>query len=627
MHRYDIERYLNVRNAGGADLGPDGRLSFLLNTTGTGQVWSLDEPLGWPEQHTFFEESVSFIDSSPERAEAVFGMDEGGNERAQLYLLNYESGEITDLTDRPESKHRWGGWDGEGDRFAFASNRRDQSVFDVYVQARDATGDDAELVYEGDGWLSVAGWSPSDDRLIVHEAHSSFDHDVYTLELDTGDLTHHTPHEGDVRYGSPEWGPDGEGLYLVTDRDSDTLRLERLDLATGGFSVVASGDGPERASGAGDGGDDADDAPAKPGADDGWNVDGVAVHEESRRVVYSRNVDGYTEITVGELVEPDRIDPFPAPDLPEGVAGGVSFGPDGDRFAITATGSTHNANVHVVDATTGESERWTAASTAGIPPDTFVEPELVHYPTFDGREIPAFFSVPETEPPEGGYPVVVDIHGGPESQRRPAFASVKQYLLNNGYAVFEPNVRGSSGYGKAYAALDDVEKRMDSVADVRAGVEWLHDHPEVDPDSVVAMGGSYGGFMVLAALTEYPELWAAGVDIVGIANFVTFLENTGDWRRSLREAEYGSLEEDREFLESISPINNIEAIESPLFVLHGANDPRVPVDEAEQIVEEAREQGVPVRKLIFDDEGHGFAKLENRIEAYRGVVDFLAEYV
>ena len=620
MHRYDIERYLNVRNAGGADLGPDGRLSFLLNTTGTGQVWSLDEPLGWPEQHTFFEESVSFVDSSPERAEAVFGMDDGGNERAQLYRLNYESGEIVDLTERPEAKHRWGGWDGEGDRFAFASNRRDESVFDVYVQGRDETGNDAELVYEGDGWLSVAGWSPSDERLIVHEASSSFDHDVYTLDVATGDLTHHTPHEGNVRYGSPEWGPDGESLYLVTDRDSDTLRLERLHLETGDFSLVASGEGgPDDA--------DGDDAPEKPGADDGWNVDGVAIHEESRRVVYSRNVDGYTDIAVGELVDADRIDPLPTPDLPEGVAGGVSFGPEGDRFAITATGSTHNANVYVVDAATGETERWTAASTAGIPSDTFVEPELVHYPTFDGRKIPAFFSVPETEPPEAGYPVVVDIHGGPESQRRPSFASVKQYLLNNGYAVFEPNVRGSSGYGKAYSALDDVENRMDSVADVEAAVEWLHDHPEIDPDRVVAMGGSYGGFMVLAALTEYPDLWAAGVDIVGIANFVTFLENTGDWRRELREAEYGSLADDREFLESISPINNIEDIRSPLFVLHGANDPRVPVGEAEQIVEEAREQGVPVRKLIFDDEGHGFAKLDNRIRAYRGIVDFLAEHV
>ena len=623
MHRYDVERYLNVRGAGSADLGPDGRLSFLLDTTGTSQVWSVDAPLAWPEQHTFFEERVTFVDSSPERSEAVFGMDDGGNERAQLYRLDFETGAITDLTAHPDAKHRWGGWANDGERFAFASNRREESVFDIYVQDRDGVGDDATLVHEGDGWLSVAGWSPDDGRLIVHEAHSSFDHDLYTLDVESDELTHHTPHEGDVRYGSPEWGPDGEAVYLVTDRGTDTLRLERLDLETGGFSVVVDGneadDGGGKGDDDGDGGDDPDEG--------SWNVDGVAIHGESRRVVYSRNVDGYTDITVGELVAPDRVDEFPGPDLPRGVAGGVSFGPDGDRFAITATGSTDNANAHVVETTTGETERWTNASTAGIPRDTFVEPELVHYPTFDARDIPAFFSVPETDTPESGYPVVVDVHGGPESQRRPSFGAVKQYLLNGGYAVFEPNVRGSSGYGKAYAALDDVEKRMDSVADLRAGVEWLHDHPEVDPDRIVAMGGSYGGFMVLAALTEYPELWAAGVDVVGIANFVTFLENTGDWRRELREAEYGSLDEDREFLESISPINNVGNIESPLFVLHGANDPRVPVGEAERIVEEAREQDVPVRKLIFDDEGHGFSKLENRIEAYRAIVEFLEEHV
>ena len=614
MYEYDIERYLNVRSAFGAAFRADGTLSFRMDTTGTPQVWAVDRPGGWPTQRTFYTERVTFASPSPERAETVFGMDEGGNERQGLFRLE-DDGRIVDLTP-PDAKHRWGGWDSEGDRFAFASNRRDESVFDVYVQGREETGDDAKLVHEGDGWLSVAGWSPSDDRLIVHEAQSSFDHDVYTLDLASGDLTHHTPHAGDVRYSSPEWGPDGESLYLVTDRDSDTLRLERLDLATGELSVVASGDDEL-----------GEETSEKPGSDDGWNVDGVAIHEKSRRLVYSRNVDGYTELTVGELVDPDRIDPLPDPNLPDGVAGGVSFGPDGDRFAVTATGSTHNANVYVVNATTGDTERWTAASTAGIPPETFVEPELVHYPTFDGRQIPAFFSVPETETPDGGYPVVVDIHGGPESQRRPSFASVKQYLLNNGYAVFEPNVRGSSGYGKAYSGLDDVEKRMDSVSDIRSGVEWLHDHPEVDPDRVVAMGGSYGGFMVLASLTEHPDLWAAGVDIVGIANFVTFLENTGDWRRELREAEYGSLEDDREFLESISPINNIERIESPLFVLHGANDPRVPVGEAEQIVEKAREQGVPVRKLIFDDEGHGFSKLENRIEAYSEIVEFLAEHV
>ncbi|GAA0191346.1 S9 family peptidase [Halobacterium noricense] len=624
---YDIERYLNVRSAHGAAFAPDGTLAFLMDTTGTPQVWSLDEPAAWPQQHTFYEERVTFVDWSPERRELAFGMDEGGDERMQLYRLDPDSGVVTELTGMPEAKHRWGGWSHDGERFAFASNRRDESVFDVYVQGRDETGDEAELVYEGDGWLSVAGWSPDDTRVLVHEAHASFDHDLHVLDVETGELTHLTPHATEARFQSPEWAPDGDGVYVCTDHASDTLRLERIALGNeAGGDRGGSGDGSDGgAGGAGDadGGTLGDLFVVEDG--DGWNVDGVAVDEDTGRVAYSRNVDGYTEITVGELTAPDRVDPFAEPDLPKGVAGGVSFGPDADRLAVTVTGSTVNTNTYVVDVKRGEATRWTHAATAGIPEDTFVEPELVHYPTFDGRDIPAFFSTPD-DAGEGDTPVIVDIHGGPESQRRPSFNAVKQYFLNNGYAVFEPNVRGSSGYGKAYSHLDDVEHRMDSVADIEAAVEWLHDHPVVDPERIVAMGGSYGGFMVLAAMTEYPDLWAAGIDIVGIASFVTFLENTGDWRRELREAEYGSLADDREFLESVSPINHVDEIAAPLFVLHGANDPRVPVGEAEQIVEEASEH-VPTRKLIFEDEGHGFSKLENRIEAYRAIVEFLNEHV
>ncbi|PSQ18583.1 S9 family peptidase [Halobacteriales archaeon QS_8_69_26] len=598
---YDIERYLNVRSAGSASFGPDGdRISFLMDTTGVSQVWTLSAPGEWPEQRTFYDERVTFASWSPEHPELVFGMDEGGNERAQFYRLSASGSEVTNLTRHPEAKHRWGGWSNDGGRFAFASNRRNEAEFDVYVQDRDATGEDAELVYEGDGWYSVVGWSPDDRRLIVAEAHSSFDQDLYVLDIETGDLEHLTPHEDDVRYQSAEWGPDGEALYVVTDEGADTLYLARLDVETGDLERVRSGGE--------------------------WNVDGVALDQDTGRLVYSRNVNGYTELTVGELAGPTTIAEHPTPDLPGGVAGGVSFDPDAERFAVTAVGSGTNANVYVVEVETSEVECWTRASTAGIPPETFREPDLVRYESFDGLEVPAFFTLPE-ETTGGETPVVVDIHGGPESQRRPSFNPVKQYLLARGYAVFEPNVRGSSGYGREYTHLDDVRNRMDSVADVEAGVEWLHDHPAVDPDRIACMGGSYGGFMVLACLTEYPDLWAAGVDVVGIANFVTFLENTGDWRRELREAEYGSLEDDREFLESISPINNIGSIAAPLFVLHGENDPRVPVGEAEQIVEEAREQGVPVRKLIFEDEGHGFSKLENRIEAYSAIAEFLDEHV
>jgi len=596
---YDIERYLSVRSAFGATFGPDGTLAFRIDTTGTPQVWTLSEPGAWPEQRTACDERVTFASFSPERPELAFGMDEGGNERQQLYRLDPD-GTVRNLTDT-DAKHRWGGWSHDGDRFAFASNRRDESVFDVYVQGRDETGDDAEMVHEGDGWLSVGGWSPGDDRLLLHEAHSSFDHDVHVLDVESGERTHLTDHADDgIRYSSLSWGPEGEGVYCCTDLDADTLYLARLDAGTGSLETVEAGGE--------------------------WNLDGVVLDEETGRLVYSRNVDGYTELTVGELAGETAIGTHPDPDVPDGVAGGVSFDDAAERFALTVTADAENTNVYVIDVETGAAERWTCASTAGIPPETFVESEPLRYESFDDREIPAFYATP-AETPEGETPVIVDVHGGPESQRRPSFSSLKQYFLAHGYAVFEPNVRGSTGYGRAYTHLDDVERRMDSVADLEAAVGWLADRPEVDPDRIVAKGGSYGGFMVLAALTEYPELWAAGVDVVGIANFVTFLENTGSWRRELREAEYGSLEEDREFLESISPVNNIEHIEVPLFVLHGANDPRVPVGEAEQVAEQAAEQGVPVRKLVFDDEGHGISKLENRIEAYREIVDFLDEHV
>ncbi|PSP50659.1 S9 family peptidase [Halobacteriales archaeon QH_7_69_31] len=601
---YDIARYLNVRSAHGATFAPDGTLGFLLDATGTPQVWTLADAGGWPEQRTFSDERVTFAAFSPVRQELAFGMDEGGNERQALYRLDTD-GTVTDLT-ATDAKHRWGGWSHDGDRVAFASNRREESVFDVYVQGRDERGDEAELVLEGDGWLSVAGWSPADDRLVVHEAHSSFDHDVHVVDVNSGEPTHLTADgDAEVRYSSLAWGPDGEGVYCCTDLDADTLSLARLDAATGEVETVE------------DGGQ--------------WNVDGLALDEETGRLVYSWNVDGYTELTVGDLADGTTVQRHPEPDLPDGVAGGVTFDDDAERFAVTVTADTQNANVHVVDVETGAAERWTRAGTAAIPPATFVPSELVRYETFDDREIPAFYATPDGTKPEGtgsdGVPVVVDIHGGPESQRRPAFSPVSQYFLANGYAVFEPNVRGSTGYGRAYTHLDDVEKRMDAVADLEAAVEWLAARPEVDRDRIVAKGGSYGGFMVLSALTEYPELWAAGVDSVGIANFVTFLENTGSWRRKLREAEYGSLEDDREFLESISPINDVERIDAPLFVLHGANDPRVPVGEAEQIADEAAEHGVAVRKLIFDDEGHGISKLDNRIEAYREIVAFLDEYL
>ena len=597
---HGVERYLNIRQAYGASIRADGRrVSFLLDTTGHSEVWTVDAPRQWPEQRTMGDDRVLFCSYAPEGRTLVFGRDEGGNERTQFFRIDPDDGGVHPLTDHHDAKHYWGGWRHDGTEFAFASNRRDESVFDVYTQGLDEHGEEATRELEWDGWISVSGYAPDDTRLLLTEAHSSFDQDLHVLSLEDGEVHHLTPHEDDARYQSASWGPDGEGVYCVSDRNDDTRNLVRIDAENGDLETVV------------DAGD--------------WGVDGVSIDHDSGRIVYSRNVEGYTKLTAGTLVGPTSIDELPTPALPDGVAGGISWGPTADRIAVTATGRTRNANVYVISLVDGTCERWTAAPTAGIPPATFREPELVRIESFDGLAVPGFLTLPEATTPNG-TPVIVDIHGGPESQRRPSFSSLLQYFVANGYAVFEPNVRGSSGYGRAYTRLDDVEKRMDSVADIAACVDWLEDHPMIDPNRIVAKGGSYGGFMVLAAMTEYPERWAAGVDIVGIANFVTFLENTGSWRREHREAEYGSLENDREFLESISPIHRIDRIRAPLFVIHGENDPRVPVGEAEQIADAAAEH-VPVETLIFEDEGHGIAKLENQIEAYSRVVEFLDKHV
>jgi dipeptidyl aminopeptidase/acylaminoacyl peptidase len=285
--------------------------------------------------------------------------------------------------------------------------------------------------------------------------------------------------------------------------------------------------------------------------------------------------------------------------------------------------SVHNQNsdIWLIDLDSNGVSRLTESSLAGLDPAKFVDPELVRFSSFDGLEVPAFLYRPRGVP--SPMPVIVSVHGGPESQERPGFNGVFQYFIQRGFAVLAPNVRGSTGYGRSYTHLDDVERRLDSVADLRAAWQWLVNSGVGRRESIAIMGGSYGGFMVLAALVNQPDLWSAGVDIVGIANFVTFLENTGAYRRKLREAEYGNLAEHREFLERISPIHGIDRINAPLMVIHGANDPRVPVGEAEQIVAGLRARDAPVTYMRFEDEGHGLIKLENRLVAYPAIAEFL----
>jgi dipeptidyl aminopeptidase/acylaminoacyl peptidase len=584
---YEFARYLKVRGAWGTSWSPDGRrLSFLTEITGVPQVWEVSsEAPSWPEQLTFYEERIAGALYSPTENGLLFGMDAGGNERSQLFLL--DEGRVTDLTRAPDAIHYSGGFSPDGRRIAYTATRRNGTDFDVFVQ--ELPDGEPEMVWEVSGYHTVVDWAPDGTALIVSRHHSNVNNDLYRLNLETGEATLLTVHEGDARFSSANVTPDGGSLYLATDRDGEFQRLARLDLATLELEYLTP--------------DDRD-------------VEGVELSKDGRYLVASRNVDGYSEV----LLFNRRGRRMPDPRIPEGIVGGFEFSPDSGRLAFTLTAPERNPDVWVVDLPDGDARRLTRSSTAGIPPRSFRKPRIVRYTSFDGREIPALFYQPETE----DAPVIVNVHGGPESQSRPAFAPVTQYLLGRGYAVFFPNVRGSTGYGKAYTHLDDVGLRMDSVEDLAYAAHWLREsgHPRI-----AVMGGSYGGFMVLAALTAYPELWSAGVDIVGIANLVTFLENTGSYRRGLREPEYGSLENDRALLESMSPIHKAGEITAPLMVIHGKNDPRVPVGEAEQIVDRVKKNGGKVEYLLYEDEGHGLAKLKNRLDAYPKIAAFLDKHL
>ena len=586
---YEFARYLKVRGAWGASWSPDGlRVSFLTEITGVPQVWEVaSEAQGpsWPEQLTFYEERISGALYSPTENRLLFGMDVGGNERSQLFLL--QDGQVRDLTNAPDAIHYPGGFSPDGKRIAYTATRRNGTDFDIFVQ--ELPEGEPETVWEVSGYYTVADWAPDGRALIVSRHHSNVNNDLYRLNLETGEATLLTGHEGDARFSSANVTPDGGSLYLATDRDGEFLRLARLDLATLALEYLTP--------------DDRD-------------VEGVELSRDGRYLVASRNVDGYSEV----LLFNGRGRRMPDPRIPEGIVGGFEFSPDSGRLAFTLTAPERNPDVWVVDLPDGDARHLTRSSTAGIPPRSFRRPRVVRYTSFDGRRIPALFYERGAE----DAPVIVNVHGGPESQARPAFAPVTQYLLGRGYAVFFPNVRGSTGYGKVYTHLDDVGLRMDSVEDLAYAAYWLRERGH---GRIAVMGGSYGGFMVLAALTEYPELWTAGVDIVGIANLVTFLQNTGSYRRSLREQEYGSLERDHDLLKFISPIHKAEKIAAPLMVIHGKNDPRVPVGEAEQIVERVRGNGGTVEYILYEDEGHGLAKLKNRLDAYPKIAAFLDRHV
>ena len=591
-----LNRYQNTRGAGVAGWTKDGCLLISTRFAETAQAHRVCEPMGMREQLTFYPEPVNGLTTVPAAAKQdgfVFAKDVGGNEFSQLYWFDFGTRAITMLTDGKRSQNNGALFSDDGTQLAYSSTARNGKDTDVWV--RDVkSGVARPVVTEGGSW-SAMDFSPDGKQLLVLKYVSANEMYPGLVDLASGKVEQFPVDGGKAAFGGFKFAPDGKSVYYVSDepfegkpREFQTLRWHNPQ--THAFKELS--------------------------ADIPWDVESLDISDDGHYLAYTTNEDGIQRLHVLTLPDHEAVR---LPALPVGLIGGVSFSPDGKRLALTLNTATSPSDAYVIDLAGARLARWTRSEVGGLDASTFVAPTLVRFPTFDTvngkpRTIPAFYYKPNKPAKNGKYPVVINIHGGPESQALPNFSPNAQFLANElGVAVLVPNVRGSSGYGKTYLTLDNGERREDSVKDIGALLDWIAKQPELDASHVGVQGGSYGGYMVLASLMHYPQRIKAGVDIVGISHFGTFLNNTESYRRDLRRAEYGD-ERDakmKKVFDRISPLNNASKITSPLFVAQGRNDPRVPYTEAEQIVKAVRGNGQPVWYLLYADEGHGFQKKAN----------------
>jgi dipeptidyl aminopeptidase/acylaminoacyl peptidase len=598
----EVRRYTESRSATLADWHPTRRELLIATRFGNAsQIHAVKTPGGARTQLTFAEEPITSARHQPtEAGYFVFERDTGGDEFRQLYRYDVHRGGIVRLTDGGRSQNGGVVWSRRGERMAYESTRRNGADRDLYVMnPADPSSDRIVMQAAGGGW-SALDWSPDDSTLLVSEYVSVARSHLWLVDVASGQKTRLTPPEEQVAYDAGLFSADGRGVWVTTDKDSEFLRLAYLDLAGRNLTPLT--------------------------ADLPWDVDGLDLSHDGRTLAFTTNEAGVSKLYVMDTASRQRR---PVTGIPAGVIASVRWHPNATELAFTVSSARSSSDVYSVVPATGQVTRWTESELGGLIAAELSEPELVRWRSFDGLEISGFYYRPPARF-SGPRPVIVNIHGGPEGQSRPTYLGRSNYFLNElGVAVIYPNVRGSTGYGKTFLALDNGTKREDSVRDVGALLDWIATRPELDARRVMVTGGSYGGYMTLAVATMFDDRIRCSVDIVGISNFSTFLKNTESYRRDLRRAEYGDERDPamHAFFERIAPLNNASKITKPLFVVQGGNDPRVPRSESEQMVARVRQNGSPVWYLMATDEGHGFAKKGNVDFQFYATVMFVQRFL
>jgi dipeptidyl aminopeptidase/acylaminoacyl peptidase len=592
-----LQQYTAIRRYMGAlAFSPDGsEIAYSVNTSGQYNLWRQPSDGGYPVQLTLSaSQAIRDIAWSPDGESIVFTADNDGDEFTRVYRIPARGGQPEELAGQEGVQYFITDFSPDGHSIAWAGNDREPSDQDVTVLNTE-TGERKRLVDYG-GLYFAAHWSPDSKRLLVIDMKSNTDMNTYVVELESEEMLLQTPHEGETIYMPVGWAADGSGFYLRTDEGREFTGLAFQRLGSTEREWIETPD---------------------------WDVEHAVVSMDGRWLAWVVNEDGYSRLYVRNLPDGEsrRID------VPDGVIGNAIFAPSGDTLAVMAQRPTHPSEIFIVDVVSGDVNQITVSALGGLTGDDLTVPELIRYTSFDGREIPAFLYRPAGI--EGPMPVVLSIHGGPESQERPQYlyTGFYQYLCSRGIAVLATNIRGSTGYGKTYQKLIHHDWGGDELKDLDHAVQWLHGQEWVNTDRIGVFGGSFGGFATLSCVSRLPDYWACAVDLVGPSNLVTFAKAVPPtWKRMMAQW-VGDPETEADFLMERSPISYVDQIKTPLFVIQGANDPRVVKAESDQIVERLRERGVDVRYDVYEDEGHGFTKRENEHKAYRDMTAFLEKYL